>query len=102
MNITCIIFGLLFCVAGIAFSVGKGHIHLAAWKSMSEDEKAKIRIVPLCRNIGGMITLCGVIFLLDGLWATFKEHAFVWAMILWMIAAGADVYFISKSNRYIC
>ena len=100
MNITCAAFGLIFCIAGIIFGMGKGHIHLRAWKSMPEEERMKIKIVPLCRNIGMMIILCGVIFLLGGFWNAFKSNAFIWAMVFWMLAAGIDVYFIGKSNRY--
>lgn len=100
MNITCIAFGAIFSVAGIVFGTGKGHIHLKAWKSMPEEERAKIRIVPLCRNIGAMIVLCGIIFLLGGFWAAFKNTAFVWAMIVWMTGACVDVYLIEKSKRY--
>lgn len=101
MNFTCLVFGVLFCIAGILFALGKCHIHLTAWKQMPEDEKAKIRIHPLCQNIGGMIVLCGIIFVLGGIWSAFAARAFVWAMILWMLASGIDVYYISKSKRYI-
>ena len=101
MNISCIAFGVIFCIAGAIFGMGRGHIHLKAWKAMPEEERAKIRILPLCRNIGMMIVLCGVIFLLGGFWTAFKESAFIWTMILWMIAAGADVYLMEKSNRYL-
>ena len=44
--------------------------------------------------------LSGVIFLLDGLWPPFRTHWFTGAMIAWLVVAGADVYFISKSSRY--
>lgn len=101
MNYTCIFFGILFLFFGILFYFGKCHTYLSAWKQMPEDEKAKIRIKPLCRNIGAMISLCGIIFFLGGIWSAFKTHVFVWAVILWMIATGIDVYLISKSNRYI-
>lgn len=52
MDFTCIFFGVLFTVAGFVFACGKGHIHLSAWKNMSQSEKDKIKIRPLCRNIG--------------------------------------------------
>ena len=100
MNISCIAFGVIFCIAGVLFGTGKGHIHLKAWKSMPQEERVQIKIVPLCRNIGMMIVLCGIIFLLSGFWAAFKNNAFIWAMIVWMIAAGIDVYLIGKSSRY--
>ncbi len=101
MNVTCIILGVVFCIAGMAFFIGKGHIWLNAWKNMPEDEKIKIRILPLCRNIGGMVMLCGGIFFISGLSAAFKSHVFIWAMIAWLILAGLDVYYIGKSKRYI-
>ena len=65
-----------------------------------EEEKRKIKILPLCRNIGEVIVLNGVIFLLKGLWSGFSEHWFVCAMIAWLIIAGLDVWYIGKSNCY--
>lgn len=64
------------------------------------EEKEKIAIVPLCRNIGEIIALNGIIFLLKGLWAGFSDHWFVGAMVAWMIIAGFDVWHIEKSQRY--
>ena len=60
MDFTCIFFGVLFTVAGFVFACGKGHIHLSAWKNMSQSEKDKIKIRPLCRNIGEVIALFDV------------------------------------------
>lgn len=53
-----------------------------------------------CRNIGEIIALNGIIFLLKGLWAGFSDHWFVGAMVAWMIIAGFDVWHIEKSQRY--
>lgn len=100
MNFTCIFFGILFCVAGIVFFCGKGHIHLSVWKYMPREEKERIKIMPLCHNIGAIIALSGIIFLLSGLWSEFSEHWFLWTMIIWLVAAGFDVWYIGKSNRY--
>lgn len=85
---------------GIAFAYGKLHIHIKAWNTMPENEKERIKIKPLCMNIGSVISLCGDIFLAAGLFPFFRSRLFVWCMALWMIAAGADVYFIGKSKRY--
>ena len=52
MNFTCIFFGILFTITGFLFACGKGYIHLSAWKHMPQEEKDKIKIIPLCRNIG--------------------------------------------------
>lgn len=96
MNMTCIFFGIIFTIAGILFSFGKLHIHLSAWKRMQPEEKEKINIKGLCRNIGGMITLCGLLFLLGSVFTA----VFTYSMIVWLVLAGLDVWYISKSNRY--
>lgn len=100
MNISCIFFGILVCIVGIMFACGKGHIHLSAWKAMPEEEKRKIKILPLCRNIGEVITLNGLIFLVKGLWSGVSENWFLYAMIAWLVIAGFDVWYIGKSDRY--
>lgn len=100
MNFACIFFGILFIITGILFALGKGHIHLAAWKSMSPRERNKIRIQPLCRNIGEMIALNGIIFLVKGLWSEFNNHWFSVSMISWLLIAGFDIWYITKSDRY--
>ncbi len=100
MNGTCLIFGILFLGAGIAFFTGKAHVHMKAWKRMPEEEKAGIRIVPLCRNIGMVIGLAGLVFLASGISASFKSNFFTWGMIAWMVICGADLIFIEKSGRY--
>ena len=51
MDFTCIFFGVLFTIAGFLFACGKGYTHLSAWKNMPQEEKDKIKIIPLCRNI---------------------------------------------------
>lgn len=100
MNFVCIFLGILFCTAGILFACSKGHIHLAAWKSMPEEEKRKIKIIPLCRSIGEVIALSGVIFLLKGLWPGLSQHWFIWAVTAWFVIAGFAVCYIGKSKRY--
>lgn len=100
MDFTCIFFGMLFLVFGIVFACGKGHIHFSVWKNMSQEEKEKINIVPLCLNIGEVISLAGIIFLAKGIWVNLANIWFVIAMILWLILAGFDVWYIGKSSRY--
>lgn len=97
MNFTCIFFGLIFVLAGIWFSFGKGYLHISSWKNMPSEEKEKIDIRALSRNVGAMISLCGVIFLIGGIFVSI----FLWSMIAWLIIAGIDVYIISKTERYI-
>ena len=92
MDFTCIFFGILFTIAGFVFACGKGHIHFSEWKNMPQEEKDKIKIIPLCRNIGEVIALNGIIFLMKGLWSGFPNHGSAFA--------GFDVWYIEKSNRY--
>ena len=54
MNGACLFLGILFLAAGIYFYSGKAVNHIAAWKTMPEEEKRKIHIRPLCRNVGMM------------------------------------------------
>lgn len=66
MNFTCLLFGAAFVLFGALFAHGNLHTHLKAWTRMPADEKEKIKIKPLCRNVGGMIAACGGVFLLAG------------------------------------
>ena len=100
MNLTCLIFGTMFSVVGALFADGKIHPHMEAWKRMPPDEKKKIRIGPLCRNIGEIILLSGIIFLFKGLCPSFRDRWFTFAMIAWLIVAGIDVWYIGRSSRY--
>ena len=100
MNITSLILGVTFFIAGLLFTMGKIHILLTPWKNMPGEEKEKILIGPLCRNIGCVIVLSGILFMLSGIWGGFREHFFVLSMIIWFVLAGADLMYIEKSGRY--
>ena len=100
MNLSSVFFGVLFTAVGVLFWMGKIHPRLSAWQQMPQEEKDKINIVPLYQNIGEVITLSGIIFLLNGLWTGFQHHWFTGSMIAWMIVAGVDVWYISKSPRF--
>lgn len=100
MSLTCIFFGGLFILAGILFACGKIHPHLQSWQNMHDDEKAAIRIGPLCRNAGFMIALSGVIFLAHGIFPSFDSQHFFIGMFLWLLVTGCDVCFIERSRCY--
>ena len=100
MNFTCIIFGIIFLITGILFAAGKLHNHITAWKNMPDDEKRRIKIIPLCKNIGSMISLSGVIFLVNGFWQGFSNHLFVIFMVAWRVLSGIDLFFIEKKRWY--
>ena len=67
---------------------------------MSQEEKESISIEALVHNIGIVISLCGLIFIINGIFINFRMHFFVPSMILWLVIAGIDVVYISKSKRY--
>lgn len=100
MDFISMFLGIVFTAFGIVFACGRGHIYLTAWKNMTREEKEKINIVPLCRNIGGVIALCGAIFIIKGVFNGFGGRPFTAVMILWLAAAGIDLWHISKSPIY--
>ncbi len=100
MNGTCLVFGILFIGIGIAFFIGKAHTHMKAWQKMPQEEKDTVRIEPLCRNIGIVIALAGLVFLVSGLSTTFKDNCFTFGMIGWMVLCGLDLVYIEKSGVY--
>lgn len=100
MDFICIFFGILFTIAGFLFFIGNVHIHLSAWKNMPQEEKDKIKVLPFCRNIGEVIILSGILFFIKGLWADFSNHWFVGSMVTWLMIAGLDVWYMTKSTRY--
>ena len=100
MNWSSIFFGLLFTAVGILFFFGKVHPHLSAWQQLPQEEKDALNMVPLCRNIGEVIALSGIIFLMNGLWRGFRTHWFTGSMIAWLVVAGLDVWYLSKSPRF--
>ncbi len=101
MDVRCLAFGFVFIILGIAVALGKVHTHIDSWKTMTEEEKNAVRIGPLCRNVGVVISLCGIIFLVSGLWESFRVNWFIWTMIAWFVVCGIDVWRISKSERYL-
>ena len=100
MNYTCIFFGAMFFITGVLFAKGRLHDYINAWKYMPDKEKQCIKIRPLCRNIGSVISLSGIIFLLKGLINGFGDRLFVSTMILWLVISGIDIYFIEKKHIY--
>lgn len=100
LNMTCLVFGALFLATGLVLFFGKGYTRLSVWKKMSDEERGAIRILPLCRNLGLMIGLCGLLFAAAGLSDAFKARAFTFCIIGWFGLCCADIVFIEKSRRY--
>ena len=100
MNISCIFFGCLFLGTGILLIFNKLPHCLSPLKYLPPEEKEKIQIKPLFRNIGEIIGFAGILFLLNGFWNNFMDHWFSIAMIVWFIIAGLDLWYISKNSHY--
>ena len=100
MNLHCIAFGLIFLVVGIAFFIGVGPKWIKAWREMPKEEKNKIRMDDLSKNIGCVFLVASAIFLTSGFSPEFMNTAFMWSMIVWFVLTGLDVAFITKSSRY--
>ena len=89
--------GVLFIIAGLAFFFGRTNIQLFAWENMPEQGRG--RIMPLCRCVGEVIVLSGLIFLMKGLWAGFSEHWLAGSIAAWLAAAGLDVWYTAGNRR---
>lgn len=100
MNFTCLFFGTVFSVFGAVFAMGKGAVFMWVCNNMTKEERERIKFMPLCRNVGTAVIICGAVFLLKGFWAGFENQWFTFAVILWLAAAVADLLYIEKSGRY--
>lgn len=100
MNGTFLALGALFAAAGAFVYTGRALKHLAAWNAMSPQEQRRIRAGALCRNAGTVIAASGLLFLIGGVWPLFRERAFIWCILIWLVLAGADVCWMERSGRY--
>lgn len=95
------VFGVIFIIAGLMFISGKALRFIKGWQMTPQEEKDKIRIRPLCRNFGTLLTAAGLAFLAAGCLPDFRENMFRWVMIGWLVLCGLDVVYVNKSKRYI-
>ncbi len=100
MRMICVLFGAVYIAIGLTIAFTSIYRRMDFWKKMSDEEKKKVRISPLMRNLGGMIALCGLLFLVAGLWDWFYLYAFRWAIIAWFVLGFIDAFKISKGTRY--
>ncbi len=101
MNITCIAFGGVLLIFGVLFFVTKLYRLFPFWKKMSFEERAKLNMKAISRNIGVMICVCALILLAAGLWEFFYTKVFIWAMILWFVAVVMDAILIATKKKYL-
>lgn len=100
MVVACLVLSGIFFLVALAFFMQIAPNWIQQYRTMPEQEKRKIRIGPLSRNVGFIFLLASIIFAAAGISPYFKEVFFRWVMIGWMILTGFDVYFIGKSKRY--
>ena len=100
MNVASTLFGVIFTGAGFLMATGRLLPYLKGWQCLSEEEKDKVDIEGLCLNVGEMIALCGVIFLMNGTIPSFSDHCFIWSALAWFVIAGFDIWYIVKTGRY--
>lgn len=67
---------------------------------MSPEQRSKVNIKPLCRNIGTAISIVGVILIVAGLWEFFLSEIFLWAMLAWAVYVVIDFCYIMKNNSF--
>ena len=99
MNITCLVFALVFLICSFIFFGDRGEMFIPNWNKLSEEEREEIPLHELSLNMGIVLSICAIILLASGLFENFREHYFAISMVLWLIGAGVDVYFIEKKNN---
>ena len=96
MNIPYIIIGLIFLIFGFLFYIRK--INIPYWYESKKSNEKTLKM--LCHNIGRVISLCGFLFFINGIFHTLREHFFTLLMISWVILALLDMLYISTSKNY--
>ena len=100
-TVMCLITALLMSVVGIGFCTGKALRYIKGYQTTPEEEKSKINIKPLCRNLGAVFFIAAAIFGAAGISEIFCLRYFKWAIIAWLALGCADVLYIGKSKRFI-
>lgn len=97
MDITCLFLGFLFFISGYLIFSQKITNYLIKRNSFKQKENIKVNL--LYKNIGFMIIVNSLIFLLSGFSSRFKKNIFTWSIILWFILTVFDIYWIEKLKK---
>jgi len=97
----CLLVAIALIAVGIAFFTGKAMKYVKDYQRMDEEEKANIKIRPLCKNISVMFFIAAVIFAISGFSETFRHDYFTWCMVGWFALGVADTVYIGKSKRFV-
>lgn len=95
MQAATVFFGLVCSAAGAGLAAGKLHRHLAIWKAMNDQQRAQCS--GLWRNLGGIIGLCGLILLANGLLN--RPKLLIFSMLGWFVLAGLDLAWLERRSR---
>lgn len=98
MEYIYVFLGVLFIIAGPCVFLRKD-AHPALCVGKHAGGRGGDRIMPLCRCMGEVIVLSGLIFLMKGLWAGFSEHWLAGSIAAWLTVAGLDVWYTAGSRR---
>ncbi|MCL1835685.1 MAG: DUF3784 domain-containing protein [Oscillospiraceae bacterium] len=99
--VICYMAAAMLLVVGVAFLTGKAPVFIKAYRLMPEEEKEKINIKPLCRNLSAAFLIAAAIFGAAGYSEVFRLIYFKWAVVGWLALCCADIAYIGKSKRYI-
>ncbi|QIK69546.1 DUF3784 domain-containing protein [Erysipelothrix sp. HDW6C] len=93
-------FAIFFVLVSLLFYSGKGFEYIPGWKQTSPEIKRSINIKALKNNMGMMFLALALIFGVSVFSEIFREKVFIWASILWIIAARININYISRSKKF--
>ena len=97
--ITCSVIGLIFVILGIYLLTGRGSFLLAGYNTMSESEKSKYNAEALCKFMGKIVLIVGVLTFFLGIENIINWFVWVYSVIVIGLAIFAGVY-TNKSARF--
>ena len=99
--ITCGAIGLLIIIMSVFLLSGRGAFLLAGLNTMSKSEKEKYDIPSLCKFMGKVLLVVGVLTLLVGIEYL---YAFWWFWLIWgILFIGITVFaiiYVNTGNRF--
>lgn len=99
--IICYVISLIMFVTGIMFFNTKAKEYINGYKNLSNNEKSKIDIKNLCRNISILFFLSSIIWGLAGYSEVFKRTYLVWSVLIWIVICILNIIIINKFKLYI-
>ncbi|WP_018591298.1 DUF3784 domain-containing protein [Terrisporobacter glycolicus] len=98
--IVLLMFSIMFMIVSYALYTGKALKYMKSYEAMRDEDKEKIKVIPLCRNISVAIFLAAIIFFIAACSLEFRENFFQWFIVIWTIGCAIDLWYINKSKKY--